>query len=178
MKYEEILDIFNSLENITLKQNIKKLLLALYILEAPSRLEMMHTKFLLDITKNNLTDDYIFIDVQNDKAEVIFNKTKKSKKDIRYFINNRILKDLIFDSYNRYPRENIICSVCNKDKFINEHQKTKCLKSINPKFNINMLRSSYYTYHASLYKNYNEMNNDCFKSRTSVDNMMKHYLKK
>lgn len=178
MKYEDILKIYKELKNDSLEQNIKKVLLGLYILEAPSRIEMMHTKFIIDISNNDLINDFIFLDKENNNIEIIFNKQKKSHKDIKYTVINNELKELLFDSYNRYPRTNVICSIINKDKSINQLQKTKYLKSINPCFGVNMLRSSYYTFHAPLYNNYNEMNNDAFKSRTSVNTIIKNYCKK
>ena len=178
VKYEEVLQIYNNLKNESLDQNIKKVILALYVLEAPARLEMLNTKFILNINDNDLKEDYIFLDKENNNVEIIFNKRKKNKGNIKYTVKNQELKELLFDSYNRYPRLNVICSITDKDKVIKPCQKINYLKYINPKFCVNMLRSSYYSYHTPLYKDYNDMNADAFKSRTSTTTIMKHYYKK
>ncbi len=175
--YPEVLKILNNLNNNNYKNHILKLLLSLYTLTPPVRNELKEVKFLTNLNDNNLNDDYIYINKTNNKVMFIFNKEKKNHEAIKYEIDNQQLKDLLFYSYDTYPREFVISSIKNKDKPVTEYQKYNYFKMIDPRLGVNMLRSSYYSYNCSIYKNQNEIKNDAFKSRTSTNTIRSNYYK-
>ena len=141
--FEDLLDIVKNISNDTYKNHILKLYLSLYTLTSPLNNESKNSKFLLDINNNNNIDDYIYLDKNNNIIKFIINK--KDNKTL-YDIDNQELKDLIFYSYNLYPREYVITSFMNKNKSIEDNQKNKYLKSIHPALTINSIRTSYLNY--------------------------------
>ena len=177
IKYEDILDIFNKIdENKDYKNHILKLLLGLYTLTPPLRGEALDFKFLTDIKKNDGKSDYIYLSENDNNIYFIFNKPIKGNPPIKYMINNNKLINLIKESYKKYPREWVISSVYDKDANIKMQMKKNYFKLINPNISINNLRSAYFTYWIDNLS-HSDLKIACRKSRTSIMNVNEYYYK-
>jgi hypothetical protein len=172
LTYDTVLNYFDKMDNNNLQDNILKVLLGCYLLTAPVRTEILNLKIIFNNSDNDKLNDFILID--NDKVYFILNKIKKKHVSITYEVESKVLTELIIDSIKRYPRANLICSIKDKNKDVSKKQKNRYFKMIHPDLGINLLRSLYYTKFA---KELIKIKNDSEKSRTSLNMLLKYYIK-
>jgi hypothetical protein len=174
IKFDQILKIKDNIKDSNYKNHVLKLLISLYILTPPLRNEILSMTFIFDKNHDNLIDDFILI--LND-VYFILNTIKKGHKKIQYKLENEELKNLIKESYKKYPRKFVITSLKNKDINVHEGLKRDYFQLIHPDLGINNIRSSYFTFWREKYKNFYEFKVDIEKSRTSIENVLTYYIK-
>ena len=167
-------------------KNIKSLLLSLYLLFPPLRLEGFKLKVIKkeDEYKNNEASILI---KDNNNIIIYLNEIKKGHKPIIYNLNDdvintfskknvKILINNIIESLKEYPREYLFIN--SKNEQYKEDRLKKMLYDITKDKNIgvNALRSAYVSYYFNKL-NKLQLERVAFLMRSSVGTLQNHYLK-
>ena len=186
MKYNELVAIVENIkyDEIKTRREYMKYLFLKMLLYNPLRTSYYFTALIQQSTKTNDTDNYLILYGQK-RARIYINADKVSntktfnKEELKNIeIDDRELINLIYESFDKYPRTYLI--EIEKNKRLNENYILKLLREAtnNKYINIDMVRSAYIT-HMYNTKNltYNEKKVIANNLRHTVNTSQLRYLK-
>lgn len=182
-KQKSIFETFYQLKNIkslnAYKINQQLLLISMYSLVPPLRLELMNTTFITKENENNGIDDFVL--VEDDNVYYILNKEKKKHEPIRINIDDDMLKKIIKQSLELYPRKYVFTSYTNINSKATEQNVAKRMKYLfadtGKNVSVSALRSSFCSYNFENHAVYNDRVNAAKNMRTSVKAIDMNYTK-
>lgn len=182
-KQKSIFETFNKLKNKqslnAYKINQQLLLISMYSLVPPLRLELMNTTFITQENDNNGIDDFVL--VSNDKVVYLLNKEKKKHEAIRIDIDDEMLKTIIKKSLELYPRKYVFTSYTNKNSKATTENVVKRMKYLfadtGKNVSVSALRSSFCSYNFENHAVYNDRVKAAKNMRTSVKAIDMNYTK-
>lgn len=165
-RHDELEILFNSDKN-NKKNNLAFLLLSLYTLQPPIRLEYSNMKILNDLPEDQTQN---FILKNNNKYTVYINNDKviRSHGPVYFNFSNE-LNDIINESLFMFPREYILSTLTDGEKPINKQGIEYLFKYIfSPlRVSVDVLRSAYITHF------YNDPSNT-IKDKEHLARLMRH----
>jgi len=177
--YQLIEDMKPTMDQMTYKEHIKYVLLCLLVLQPPVRTSYyISAKFISQNSKNNGTENYVLLNAKNPKTVSLIINNDKVTKSLYYktrknlstiVIQDKFLTDLLFKSYQKYPREYLLQKSPDDDEVITQNTFLRWLRDVTGVEGIDndIMRSSYITW---MYKHVA----NTFKEKTILAHQMRH----